>query len=162
MSASEHKTKVRLRDELQKMLEEELGVMERAQKATQEGVTHEDAKAEGDKDMRAVEQSYLARGQAKRVEELRAAVNAVRSMPVRVLPPNAPCALGALIQADEEGKSMVLFMAPHGGGSILSGNIQVVTPSSPLGRALLGKHAGDTGEVVLASRSREIEIVAVE
>jgi hypothetical protein len=42
-----------------------------AQKLSQEGVTHEDARSEGDKDMRATEASYVARGQAMRVEQLR-------------------------------------------------------------------------------------------
>lgn len=158
----EHPTKVALRDELYKALEEELSVMERAHRATQQGATHEEAKPEDDKDTRAVEQSYLARGQARRVEELRAAVNAVRSMPVRALQEGSPCALGALVRVDEDGKALLLFMAPHGGGATLSGNVQVVTPLSPLGRALLGKHIGDTSELTLASRRRELEILGIE
>jgi transcription elongation GreA/GreB family factor len=38
----------------------------------------------------------------------------------------------------------------------------VVTPQSPLGAALLGKRAGDECEVVLAGRTREIVVAAVE
>lgn len=155
-------SKAALRDELLRMLDGELSVMERAQKASQEGATHEEAKPEDDKDMRAVEQSYLARGQARRVEELRAAVNGVRGMPVRAFSEEAPCAVGALITVDEDGKTMKLFMAPYGGGAVLSGNVQVVTPVSPLGRALLGKCVGDVCEVALASRRRELEICEIE
>jgi len=41
-----------------------------AQRTVVEGATHEENKPENDKDTRALEQSYLARGQAQRVVEL--------------------------------------------------------------------------------------------
>ena len=42
----------------------DLATLEKAQHATQAAATHEEAKPENDKDTRALEQSYLARGQA--------------------------------------------------------------------------------------------------
>jgi transcription elongation GreA/GreB family factor len=57
----------------------------------------------------------------------------------------------------------VMFLAPHGGGTRLAeGHVQVVTPKSPLGRAILGKRAGDGCEVVLAGKPRELSIVRMQ
>ena len=43
-----------------------------------------------------------------------------------------------------------------------SGAVQVVTPRSPLGLALLGKRAGDDGVVTVAGKVRELSIVSVQ
>jgi transcription elongation GreA/GreB family factor len=70
--------------------------------------------------------------------------------------------LGALVTVDEQGASTTYWIAPEGGGSRLEGGaVQVVTPKSPLGRALLGKAAGDTSEVTLGGRVRVLEIMEV-
>src|SRR5690349_18588003 len=68
-----------------------------AQRLSVEGVTHEDARAEGDKDMRATEASYVARGQAMRVEALESDLARVVAMKVRKFKPDDPIALSALV-----------------------------------------------------------------
>ena len=62
--------KTAVREALEAALERALETMVNAARTTREGAIHEDSRAEGDKDMRSTEQSYLARGQAMRVEEL--------------------------------------------------------------------------------------------
>jgi transcription elongation GreA/GreB family factor len=162
MKMSGRLEKGELKDELVRLLGAELETLERAQQATQAAATHEEAKPENDKDTRALEQSYLARGQAMRVEELRSAVAQVRSLALRTFGDGAPVAMGALVEIDEQGERASLFVAPYGGGSRLAnGLVQVITPASPLGRALLGKRAGDICEVRLRDKSREIEIARV-
>jgi len=47
-------SKQALRDELASLLSADLDVLERAQKATREAATHEEAKPENDKDTRAL------------------------------------------------------------------------------------------------------------
>jgi len=97
-----------------------------------------------------------------RVEELRASIVELNAMALRAFGPDQPAAVGALVAVEEEGAEHVLFLAPHGGGSrIGDGAVQVVTPRSPLGLALLGKRAGDECEVRLAGRTRELVIVRV-
>ncbi len=156
-------TKAELKDELVNLVATDLATRERALRAAREGATHEEAKPENDKDTRALEQSYLARGEAMRVEELRQALAEVQQMPLRALGENEPAGLGALVTAEEDGDPRLLLLAPHGGGSTLAGgSVQVVTPKSPLGRAVLGKRAGDDCEVQLAGRTRELSIVRVE
>lgn len=135
-----------LRERLLEMLRTARDVVAAAQRTTQEGVTHADARSEGDKDMRATEASYVARGQAMRVEALEADVGRVQAMKLRAFGEDDPVALGAVVTLDGEGGERRVFVAPAGGGERLEAGgvvVAVVTPSSPLGRALIGQHVGD-------------------
>ena len=154
-------TKQALKAELLARLGADLETLELAYRATREGATHEEAKPENDKDTRALEQSYLARGQAARIDELRAKIAGVAALPLRAFE-GRPVALGALVTIEENGEESMLLLAPGGGGSHLAdGTVQVVTSPSPLGRALLGKRAGDGVEIVLAGKARAMQIVRV-
>jgi transcription elongation GreA/GreB family factor len=160
MSARPSKTA--LKAELLERLSADLETLARAQAAAQQAATHEEAKAEDDKDTRAIEQSYLARGQAMRVEDLKVAVAEVSAMVIRDFAEDAPVALGALVSAIEDDATLVFFLAPHGGGlRLANGGVQVITPRSPLGRALLGKREGDDCEVTLAGKARALTIEGV-
>ena len=155
--------KLALKEELVRIVAADLETRERAHRATLEGATHEEAKPENDKDTRALEQSYLARGEAARVEEMREGLAAAKAMVVRAFALGEPVAVGALVATEQHGATTVLLLAPSGGGTRLAtGAVQVVTPQSPLGRALLGKRAGDEFELAVAGRSREIAILSVE
>jgi transcription elongation GreA/GreB family factor len=154
--------KQELHAELLSMTAAELATAERTYRATLEGATHEEAKPENDKDTRALEQTYLARGQAKRIEDLRAGVAALEGMRVGVLPEGAAAVLGAVIELSEETSDSTVFIAPCGGGSKLAnGAVQVVTPQSPLGQGLLGKREGDECEVAVGGKTRHLTIVRV-
>jgi transcription elongation GreA/GreB family factor len=150
--------KAALKAELVAQLTAALDSAQKAHAAALEGATHTEARAENAKDTRGLEQSYLARGQAQRVAELEAGLAAVVALPLRRFAPGDPVALGALVTALEDGAIHHLFLAPHGGGSALAGGVQVVTPGSPLGRALLGKRADDEVELQLPGRLRSLHI----
>jgi transcription elongation GreA/GreB family factor len=152
-----------LKEELIRVVAADLATLERAHRATMEGATHEQAKPENDKDTRALEQSYLARGQAKRTEDLREGLVAIRSMEIEVFTADKPVGVGALVTAQEGKRTIRFFLALHGGGSRLAqGSVQVVTPRSPLGEALIGKRVGDDCEVLTGGSRREFELVAIE
>jgi len=131
---------------------------QRAHAAALEGATHSEARAENDKDTRGLEQSYLARGQAQRVAELEAGVAAVTALALRAFGPSDPIALGALLTIEDDGEAKRLFIAPHGGGSVVGDAVQVVTPSSPLGRALVGKRRDDEVELRLPGGVRTLVV----
>jgi transcription elongation GreA/GreB family factor len=150
-----------LLEQLVQFVRADLEAAERAQRITTEGATHEEARPENDKDTRALEQSYLARGQAQRVEQLRSELAAVLTLKPRSFSEGALIALGALVVVEEDSALRTLLIAPARGGTELAGQVQVVTPTSPLGRALLGKSAGDLCEVRLPQKLREISIVSV-
>src|ERR1700722_19685512 len=96
-------SKPTLKAELLALLTADLETLERAHRATREGATHEEAKPENDKDTRALEQSYLARGQAARIEELRLNVALVSALPVKASG-EAPATLGSLMTVEEDGE----------------------------------------------------------
>lgn len=153
-----------LKTELVAALKTELAQAEAAYASTRAGATHEEAKPENDKDTRALEQTYLARGQAARVEELRIAVGEVEAMLVPDAREGTPIGVGMVATVeDEDGKEHVYFIALHGGGAKLRGGaVQSVTSKSPLGRALVGKRRGDDAEVVIAGKKRSLVVMGVD
>jgi transcription elongation GreA/GreB family factor len=157
--------KTDLRDELARGLAADLETRQRAYRAAREAATHEEAKPENDKDTRALEQSYLARGEALRIEELTTALVEVKAMSLRAFREGEAVTLGALVTTETtegDGADTPLWLAPHGGGLRLAdGAVQVVTPRSPLGRAILGKKAGDECEVVIGGKTRALTIVLI-
>jgi len=152
--------KQRLRDLLLIALEAELRTMVKAAADAREAATHDDAKPENDKDTRALEASYLAGAQAARVEELKGNIAFVKTLMVE------PCTTAkatALIELDDgEAEPRLYFLLPSGGGAKLQGDggreVTVLTPESPLGRAVLGKKEGDSVEVVTRAGTKEYEI----
>lgn len=136
----------------------------KAANATREGATHPEAKPENEKDTRALEQSYLARGQAQRVTELNEQIQLLRFMPVRSVAPDDEVAVGALVTLSRDQDVRFLFLAPSGGGIELSIDgvaVLVVTAQSPLGAKLRGREVGDEVELVTRGIRREYNIAAV-
>jgi len=144
-------SKAALKSELLVQLESQLAAARSAHEVAAKAATHEESRAENDKDTRGLEQSYLARGHAQRVGELEAALVVVQSFAPRAFGESDAIALGALVEIEEEGKVRRLWLAPHGGGIELANGITVVTPTSPLGTALLGKRLDD--EIELGKRA---------
>lgn len=141
---------------LRARLRERLSALTAAQGAAQSGAVHEETRQEDPKDTRAIEATYLARGLAERVESLRNDIAAVGSMEPRLFSPEDSAALGALLGLeDEDGDEVVYFLAPCGGGEKLAVDgvaIQVLTPTSPLGSALIDKGVGEDVDAYLPNR----------
>lgn len=129
--------------------------------AARENATHEESRAEDDKDTRAIEAGYLAGAHAARARELAATQKALELFELRAFGPDDAIELAALVDVErEDGKTTTYFLAPHGGGSKVAvgkKTIWVVTPESPLGAALLEKRVGE--ELELKGGSGEIVAV---
>ncbi len=133
---------------LRAALSDELGALERVAAMSRDEAGSEETKSEGKYDTRATEASYLARGLAMRIAELRQIVawfevfDAERPMD----PPVAQT--GALLRL-EGAPDELLFLAPVGGGrvSVAGLTVKIISPSSPLGAALAELEAGDAAEV---------------
>ena len=110
--------------------------------------TDEEHHAEGKYDTFKLESSYLARGQAKRVEELTSALQSLRMLPLQALNDTSPIQLGALVRlVAADGAQRTLFFGAAAGGEriVVDGEeIMIITSRSPLGQALLGKIVGNT------------------
>ena len=133
---------------------------------TASAVTHEDNRSEGDKDMRSTEQSYIARGQAMRTEELAEALQRAESFEPPAYGEDRPIAAGALVgvQVEDSAELRWLYVLGWAGGTELTVDgctVMVITPSSPVGRHLIGKQVGDAFELAQAGKTREwvIEVV---
>jgi hypothetical protein len=149
---------------LRERLERDLAAAAQSQQRTQSGATHEESRPENDKDTRALESSYLARGQAQRVVELSQALAKLAALQLRDFDAATPIVLSALVVLDEGERSLVCFLAPVGGGLELTldaRQVRVLTPESPLGRALLGRRVGDDIEVRTPQGLREYAIAAI-
>lgn len=143
-----HPTKADLKRDLLRQLEEQLVSARAAHAAATEGAISDEARPENDKDTRGLEQSYLARGHAQRVADLETAIAAITALPVA---PSTRVSIGALVTIEEDTRTRRLYLAGFGGGLTLPGNVTVVTPTSPVGSALLGKRVDD--EVELGPRT---------
>jgi transcription elongation GreA/GreB family factor len=132
---------------------------------TRRDATHEEARPENDKDTRALEQTYLARGQAMRAEKMIEEREVLRYMSLPTLGgEDAICAGALVVLEDEDGSTRTVFLVPHGGGVELrvdGVDVQVVTPTSSLGKAILGRAEGDEAVVTVRGKRRELNIVAV-
>ena len=127
--------------------------------------THEESRAENDKDTRGLEASYLARGQAQRVVELESAIKNLEYMPLKDFSENQPIASSALVKLlNEDDDEWFVFLCPWGGGTILKEkdiDIRIVGPQSPLGKSLLGKRVEDCFEIKLKGGAKEFEILEI-
>jgi transcription elongation GreA/GreB family factor len=111
-----------------------------------DATTHEENRAESDKDMRSTEASYVARGQALRARELATALKRLEQMPLRDFGPGDRIEASALVVVEDDGRRATYFVVPAGGGQRL-GTVHTLATTSPLGAALLGLGAGDEAEV---------------
>jgi len=150
------KPKLALKAALIERLAEDLASARAAHTAAVEGATHSEARAENDKDTRGLEQSYLARGHAQRVAELETAIAAITAWQPRAFA-DEPITLGAIVHVDENDRCRRFLLVAHGGGLTL-GDVTVLTPTSPIGRALLGRSRGDDCEI----GKRTLTVTAIE
>jgi transcription elongation GreA/GreB family factor len=109
-----------------------------------------------------VSQEYtsLARGQSARAERVRAEISTLETFRPGPLPKGARIAVGAIVEVEDEGLGRTFFLAPVGAGVELTGPggdgfLSVVTPVSPVGKAVLGRKVGDTIEVTVQGEPRD-------
>jgi len=149
-----------------RQLETELETITSATKSSIATATSEAHQAEGKYDTFSLETSYLARGQAQRVADLRQALERLQQMPVKPLEKNAPVQLSALVRLTaEDGEKRVLFFGSAGGGERIQMNgedIVIVTAQSPIGRAVLGKKAGESFTLNLGGNNQTFIVTSVE
>jgi transcription elongation GreA/GreB family factor len=99
-----------------------------------------------------------------RIQELERALLMYRFLPVRDFGPEDVVAPASLTEIELSGRRMWVLLVPQHGGLVtqLEGKpVQVVTPNSPLGEAMLGKKAGETFQVQAGTGTREYRIVRI-
>jgi transcription elongation GreA/GreB family factor len=142
-------------------------VARRAEKAASDEAREGATPAEKREDARvALEQGSLARGQAERAARVGAELATLDVFRPPRQPNGGPIELGAVVEVEDESQGRTFFLAPVGAGVELTGPggdgfLSVVTPQSPIGRAVMGKRTGDTVEVTVKGEVREWTITYV-
>ena len=120
-------------------------------------------------DARAAHQlASVGRVQQRRAQQALEDVDRLAQFRPPPLPPTAPVGVGAIVEIEdaESGEGRTFFLSPVGAGMTLTGpggdgHLSVVTPVSPIGRAVLGKRSGDVVDVTVDGELREWQITYV-
>lgn len=117
----------------------------------------------------AMEYAGLARGQKKRAERASSDLRAIEGFAPRALSQRSRVEVGAVVEIEDEdtGEGRTFFLAPVGAGMTLlgpggDGHLSVVTPASPIGRAVRGRRLGEVVDVTVKGEPREWKITWIE
>jgi len=116
----------------------------------------------------ALELGGLAKAQGQRAQRAIAEADALVAFRPAPLRDGAAIAVGALVEVEDadSGEGRTFFLAPVGAGVTLTapggdGYLSVVTPVSPIGKAVMGRRTGDVVDVTVDGEVREWEITWV-
>ena len=126
-------------------LKASLRVLQEAARSSRAEATDESNRSENKYDTRSLEAGYLAQGQARQAQELIDAIETYEQLQPRAFPAGAPIELTAVVELEADGARARYFVGPRSGGLTVSFDGEtyvVITPSSPLGQALMGKREG--------------------
>ena len=139
----------------------ELDAVERVAAMARDEVSSDETKQEGKYDTRATEASYLARGQAWRVAELRR-LKAWFDVFDAGRAPRDTVGIGSLVHLDGA-RSGWYLLGPIGGptATVHGEVVRLISPKSPLGRAMGGLEAEDGFEVTSPTGVVEYELLEV-
>jgi transcription elongation GreA/GreB family factor len=153
---------------LQLILEQlahDLAVQFNAAITAHEASTHAENIPDNKYETLALEASYVAQGQANRAQEIKRALATYKQLPLQRFDDDSAIRLTALVTlVDADATTRRFFIGPLEGGMRVVdqlAEIVVITPASPLGRALIGKTVGDLIRIGLGTSSKEFEIVEV-
>ena len=155
--------------ELLHAIVEQLGVdlemIQRAAQTAYEAATAEENIAENKYDTLSLEASYLATGQARRMEEIRQARAAYLQLSLRDYDPEQGIQVSNLVLVeDQEGRRQWLFLGPQAAGLKIGsgeGLVTVITPRSPLGQQLLGTFEDDELDLVVGNGRQRLAVISV-
>lgn len=143
-------------------LKVDLDVAQRAAQTAYETATHEENIAENKYDTLGLEASYLAAGQARRVEEIRQSLVLFQNLSLRPFDEQRGIQIGDLLSLEAgNGSQQQVFLGPDAAGLKIYQNdflITVITPRAPLGQNLLGKAEGDVIEITINGARQSFEV----
>ena len=145
-------------------LEDKLHVAHASTQRAIDAATDEETVPEHKYDTLALEASYLAHGQAMRVQESEEELRQYRTLVLRDFS-DARISVGAYVElVDENDVEKAFFIGPCSGGLTVEWQgkeVFVLTPKSPLGRALMGKEEGEEVEMKIGDKTTCYEVVTV-
>ena len=145
-------------------LDAELALMAKSARAAHEEATHEQSRAENKYDTRGLEASYLARGQSRQAAETVQARAEYEALTPRAFGLGDGIDLCAVVELEGPGGNALYFIGPRAGGTEIvhqKKTLLVMTPQSPLGRALLGRKQGERLIIEIGGFRSEYRIATV-
>jgi transcription elongation GreA/GreB family factor len=143
----------------------EIAALIASAKAAHAAATHEESRAEDRHDTFAIEASYLAAGQAKRVQEIRASLNELNDFLAHLkTKPQPTVELGALVMIESQGKRTRSLIARFGGGTHVQIDgkvISILSPTSPLGEGILGLQKGEPFSMESPAQTRTFTVADI-
>ncbi|WP_440091931.1 GreA/GreB family elongation factor [Pseudomonas syringae] len=143
-------------------LEIDLDIAQRAAQTAYEAATHEENIAENKYDTLGLEASYLAAGQARRVEEIRQSLTLYQNWSLKPFDESRGIQTGDLVVVEaQDGQARYLFLGPDAAGLKVSAGdrlITVITARAPLGQSLLGRFEDDAVQIVINGSGQSYEI----
>lgn len=141
----------RIRDTLDVALREQEAAAVEARDGASPSEKRDDART-------ALEFSNLARAQGRRA--LAAKEELARIESFRPGPAGGRVSLGDIVEIEDGATGRTIFLAPAGAGIELTmpdgdGFVTVVTPASPLGKAILGRKLGESVEITVQGEERD-------
>lgn len=136
-----------LRDVILQKLRDELALIRGAAKLARDEATNEESRARSKYDTHSQEAAYLAQGQAKLAADIETSLEFYASLAIADFAPTDAIALGAVVELENGRQHSWYFVGPRAGGlefKHAGRQLLIVTPQSPLGRQLIGRHVGDT------------------
>ena len=104
-----------------------------------------------------------ARGDlADRVDDIKKQLLMYKFLPVRPFTAEDVICPGGLVELEINQMRAYYLIVPAGGGLVtrVDGKaVQVITPNSPLGEALMGKKVGDAADVEVGGKPRHYKVV---
>ena len=153
---------VLITDELKQELNQAISAANEAHAAA----VDDQSVAETQYDTLAIEASYLAEGQSRRVQELQTAIDNYNMLNLIHFNKSSAIDLSALVQLSKDNQAQHwFFIGPAAGGfrcSLSEQNITVITPQSPMGLALLGKYQDDDIDIRLGNNQLADHIESVQ
>lgn len=155
--------KTELLEALVAKLHADLELITRAARLAHDEATNEESRAESKWDTRGQEAAYLAEGQAKLAGEIGESINLLTELDLSPTPAPSPIQVGSVFVLNQPGGEMYGFVAPRSGGTEVEHQgavFTIITPTSPIGRAVLGKTQGENITLPARGKARSYEIIA--
>jgi transcription elongation GreA/GreB family factor len=154
-----------LREQLASSARVALSASEAVAQEAKDGATPDEKR----EDARAAHQvSSMGKAQDMRARRALGQADALANFRPTALPPTSAAGLGAIVEIEDTdtGEGRTFFLAPVGAGATLMGPggdgfLSVVTPASPVGRAVIGRRRGETIDVTVDGDCREWQITMV-
>ncbi|WP_038174050.1 GreA/GreB family elongation factor [Vibrio pacinii] len=137
--------KLELRQTILTLLQQKLHVAQRSAQRALESATDEETVPEHKYDTLALEASYLAHGQAMRVQECEQEIALITQLPLCDSPQQVTLGCAVLL-LDSQDHRRWFFTSPCSGGMKVwfdNQDVRLVTFESPLGKVLKSKQIGD-------------------